>query len=161
MEYPSSLSCSVGPRTSLTFAKRSISSVIGNNLRSGVSVTFCLIRICLVYDSKSGNHCLRHGLSAICRQLKLTATDGKRYSSDCLTQKGVDTVLLVLPGKYRAEFSDWIAGMASPLDERSKQRSYELWDSPILDQDWWELSRGSEDGATPKSLLIQPLDYMH
>lgn len=74
-------------------------------------------------------------LFTFCRQLKLTATDGKRYSSDCLTQKGVDTVLLVLPGKYRAEFSDWIAGMASPLDERSKQRAYELWDSPILDQD--------------------------
>ena len=98
------------------------------------------------------------GLSAICRQRKLTATDGKRYSSDCLTQKGVDTVLLVLPGKYRAEFSDWIAGMALPLDERSKQRSYELWDSPTLDQDWWELSRGSSRwGCTKNAFDTAPL----
>ena len=42
-------------------------------------------------------------------------------------------MLLILPGKYRIGFADWIEGMASPLDERSKQRAYELWDSPILD----------------------------
>ncbi len=72
-------------------------------------------------------------LSTFCRQLKLTASDGKRYSSDCLSQKGVESVLLALPGKYRAGFSDWIAGMASPLDEQSKMRAYELWDAPLLD----------------------------
>ena len=74
-------------------------------------------------------------LSTFCRQLKLTAADGKQYATDCLTQKGVDSVLLVLPGKYRIGFADWIEGMASPLDERSKQRAYELWDSPILDSE--------------------------
>lgn len=72
-------------------------------------------------------------MSTFCRQLKLTAADGKQYSTDCLTQKGVDSVLLILPGKYRIGFADWIEGMASPLDERSKQRAHELWDSPILD----------------------------
>lgn len=72
-------------------------------------------------------------MSTFCRQLKLTAADGKQYSTDCLTQKGVDSVLLILPGKYRIGFADWIEGMASLLDERSKQRVCELWDSPILD----------------------------
>ena len=42
-------------------------------------------------------------------------------------------MLLILPGKYRIGFADWIEGMASLLDERSKQRVCELWDSPILD----------------------------
>lgn len=72
-------------------------------------------------------------MSTFCRQLKLTAADGKQYSTGCLTQKGVDSVLLILHGKYRIGFAGWIEGMASPLDERSKQRVCELWDSPILD----------------------------
>lgn len=72
-------------------------------------------------------------LSMFCRQLKLTAADGKRYLTDCLTQRGVDALLLALPGKYRSGFSEWVAGMTSPLDERSRARAYELWDSPILD----------------------------
>ena len=41
---------------------------------------------------------------------------------------------LSLPGKYRAEFVEWVAGKMSPLDEQSKRRAYELWDSPILDE---------------------------
>lgn len=74
-------------------------------------------------------------LAAFCTQMKLTASDGKRYLADCLTQSGVDALLLALPGKYRLDFSEWIAGMSSPLDERSKMRAYELWDSPLLDEE--------------------------
>lgn len=74
-------------------------------------------------------------LAAFCTQMKLTASDGKRYLADCLTQFGVDALLLALPGKYRLDFSEWIAGMSSPLDERSKMRAYELWDSPLLDEE--------------------------
>lgn len=73
-------------------------------------------------------------LNTFCRQLRLNATDGKSYMSDCLSQEGVDTLLLVLPGKYRPGFSNWIAGRMSSLDEQSKKRAYELWDSPILDE---------------------------
>ena len=73
-------------------------------------------------------------LNAFCRQLKLTAADGKRYASDCLDQRGVDELLLVLPGKYRSGFAEWIQGKLSPLDEQSKHRAYELWESPLLDE---------------------------
>lgn len=73
-------------------------------------------------------------LNTFCRQLRLTAADGKSYLSDCIGQKGIDALLLTLPAKHRAEFSDWIAGKNSPLDEQSKRRAYELWDSPILDE---------------------------
>ena len=74
-------------------------------------------------------------LNTFCRQLMLTASDGKGYRSDCLSQEGVDALLMLLPGKYRAEFSNWIAGKMSPIDEQSKARAYELWDSPILDEE--------------------------
>lgn len=73
-------------------------------------------------------------LNAFCRQLKLAASDGKKYMTDCLSQEGVDALLLVLPRKYRSGFSDWISGKMSPLDEQSKRRAYELWDSPLLDE---------------------------
>lgn len=72
-------------------------------------------------------------LSTFCRQLRLTATDGKRYASDCLNQQGVDMLLATLPVKYRGNFAQWSAGGMSPLDEQSKQRAYELWDSPMID----------------------------
>lgn len=81
-------------------------------------------------------------LSPFCRQLKLTASDGKQYATDCLTQRGVDALLLALPGKYRVGFSEWVQGMSSPLDEQSKTRAYELWDSPVLDEDLVGTVRG-------------------
>lgn len=74
-------------------------------------------------------------LSTFCKQLKLTASDGKRYATDCLSQNGVDTLLDILPKKYRSGFAKWAAGGLSPLDEQSKQRAYELWDSPMIDPD--------------------------
>lgn len=73
-------------------------------------------------------------LSTFCIQLKLTAADGKRYSTDCLSQAGVDALLQILPNKYHANFSEWLTGKLNPLDEQSKTRAYELWDSPILDE---------------------------
>ena len=51
---------------------------------------------------------MRHPeLNAFCRQLKLTASDGKEYLCDCIGQAGIDAMALSLPGKYRAEFVDW------------------------------------------------------
>lgn len=73
-------------------------------------------------------------LNAFCRQLKLTASDGKEYLSDCIGQVGIDALVMALPGKYRTGFAEWVAGKMSPLDEQSKRRAYELWDSPILDE---------------------------
>ena len=36
-------------------------------------------------------------MSTNCRQLKLTAGDGKRYNTDCLNEKGVRQLVLTLP----------------------------------------------------------------
>ena len=72
-------------------------------------------------------------LSSFCRQLKLTAADGKQYETDCLNQTGINRLLLLLPAKNRNLFSDWIMGMADPVDEQSKRNAYELFENSILD----------------------------
>jgi len=73
-------------------------------------------------------------LSPFCRQLKLTAADGKKYDSDCLNQEGINTLLLLLPGKERLSFVHWIKGMSDPIDEQSKRKAYELYENSILNE---------------------------
>lgn len=75
----------------------------------------------------------RHSeLSPFCRQLKITASDGKRYNTDCLNQEGINTLLLFLPAKEKLFFSEWIKGMSDPIDEQSKKKAYELYENSIL-----------------------------
>lgn len=77
---------------------------------------------------------MRHvELSPFCRQLKLTATDGKQYDTDCLNQNGINRLLLLLPAKSKIQFSDWILGMNDPIDEQSKRNAYELYENSILE----------------------------
>lgn len=72
-------------------------------------------------------------LSTFCRQLKMTAADGKLYNVDCLDQAGINTLLTMLPTKVRTQFSDWLKGLMDPIDEQSKQKAYELYENSILD----------------------------
>lgn len=72
-------------------------------------------------------------LSSLCRQLKLTASDGKMYVTDCLNQDGVNTLLLLLPAKDRINFQAWIKGLNDPIDEQSKKNAYELYENSILE----------------------------
>ena len=76
----------------------------------------------------------RHNeLLSFCRQLKLTAQDGKKYNTDCISQEGIDALLMLLPAKNKVMFFDWIKGMNDPIDERSKKKAYELYENSILD----------------------------
>ena len=72
-------------------------------------------------------------LDTFCRQLKITASDGKRYNTDCLNQVGINRLLLLLPIKDRTIFSNWLSGMADPIDEQSKRKAYELYENSILE----------------------------
>lgn len=71
-------------------------------------------------------------LIAFCKQLKMRSTDGKVYSTDCLSEEGVNSLLLILPLKNKNVIQEWINGKNNPLDEQSKQRAYELFDSEII-----------------------------
>jgi len=73
-------------------------------------------------------------LSALCRQLKITAADGKRYQTDCLDENGVRRLLLTLPIQKTESFLNWLNGLSDPVDEQSKRRAYELYENTILDE---------------------------
>lgn len=71
-------------------------------------------------------------MTTFCGQLKLKAADGKYYLSDVIDESGVNTLLLLIPSKHKKAFSGWIKGLSSPLDEQSKKRAYELFQSDML-----------------------------
>lgn len=79
----------------------------------------------------------RHSeLSTFCRQLKLTASDGKRYQTDCINQSGINQLLLFLPTKNKLQFTNWIMGMSDPIDEQSKRNAYELFENEVIDDSY-------------------------
>ncbi len=75
----------------------------------------------------------KHQLSSICRQLKLKAKDGKLYNTDVVDESGLNTVIALIPSKKTDVFSRWMKNMETSLDEKSKQKAYELFDSGLID----------------------------
>lgn len=71
-------------------------------------------------------------LLANCKQLKMTASDGKTYDTDCLSIKGLDVLLDILPRKRRSILKEWLKGNNDPLDEQSKKKAYDLITSGII-----------------------------
>lgn len=62
----------------------------------------------------------------------MRASDSKIYNTDCLTEEGINLLLLLLPIKNKLVIQEWIKGKNNPLDEQSKLRAYELFDSDII-----------------------------
>lgn len=48
-------------------------------------------------------------LSTICRQLKLVATDGKKYATDCATKQGLLRIIQSIPSPKAEPFKQWLA----------------------------------------------------
>lgn len=74
-------------------------------------------------------------LSPFCGQLKLYSTDGKKYLSDVIDENGINLLITIIPTKYRAAFKDWLKGLMDPLDERSKKKAYELFQTDLISDD--------------------------
>ena len=72
-------------------------------------------------------------LSTICRQLKLKARDGKFYNTDVVDESGLNTVIALIPSKNADVFAKWMKSMETSLDEKSKQKAYELFESGFID----------------------------
>ena len=72
-------------------------------------------------------------LIAICKQLKLKAKDGKYYNTDVLDESSLNTVLALIPSKKADVFAKWMKNMETSLDEKSKQKAYELFESGFID----------------------------
>lgn len=71
-------------------------------------------------------------LLANCKQLKMTASDGKTYDTDCLSIKGLDVLLDILPRKRRSILKEWLKGNNDSLDEQSKKKAYDLITSGVI-----------------------------
>ena len=75
----------------------------------------------------------KNELSTICRQLKLKARDGKLYNTDVVDEAGLNTVIALIPSKKSDVFAKWMKNLESSLDEKSKQKAYELFESGFID----------------------------
>lgn len=74
----------------------------------------------------------RPELSAICRQLRLTSRDGRKYLTDVIDEKGIDMLIALIPGKKTEIFKKWMSNIGSTEDERSKDKAYELFESGFI-----------------------------
>lgn len=73
-------------------------------------------------------------LSTICRQLKMTAIDGKRYLTDAVDQETISKIARAINNKKANEFLEWFEYSDKTIDGRSQKKAYELFDSPVYDQ---------------------------
>ena len=73
---------------------------------------------------KSGNKVL-----ANCKGFKMMAPDGKRRTTDCLTNDGVITLAKEFPSKKANRFIEWFTYSDETIDGKSKSKAYALFDS--------------------------------
>ncbi len=81
-------------------------------------------------------------LSTFCRQLKLEATDGKKYTTDCANAEGVFRIIQSIPSPKAEPFKRWLARIGKErLDEienpeLSMQRTKELYEKKGYPKEW-------------------------
>ena len=74
-------------------------------------------------------------LSSFCRQLKLYASDGKKYASDVINEEGIRLFVTLISNKHKKDILNWLNGMLDPIDEQSKQKAYELYNTDLIQMD--------------------------
>lgn len=78
----------------------------------------------------------RHSeLNTFCRQLKLYAKDGKQYLSDVITENGIYKLRFLIRSTKNSEFEKWINGSLDPVDEQSKRKAYQLYQTKLIADD--------------------------
>ena len=68
-----------------------------------------------------------------CRQLKLKARDGKKYSTDVLDEAELSALVAILKSQKAQTFREWLASLGSSVDEKSRQKAYDLFESGAID----------------------------
>lgn len=75
----------------------------------------------------------RHSeLNTFCRQLKLYADDGKHYLSDVITENGINKLRFIIHSSKNPEFDKWINGSFDPIDEQSKRKAYQFYQTRLI-----------------------------
>ena len=71
-------------------------------------------------------------LTTNCSQLKMTASDGKRYLTDCLTQQDILVLVEHIPSRHAAKFIKWFTYSDDTIDGKSRTKAYALFESGLL-----------------------------
>ena len=71
-------------------------------------------------------------LIAICKQLKLTAKDGKKYLTDVIDDDGFNLLMAIIPSKKSDVFIKWVKTKGTSIDEQSKNKAYQMFESGII-----------------------------
>ena len=71
-------------------------------------------------------------LTTNCSQLKMTASDGKRYLTDCLTQQNILVLIEHIPSRHAAKFIKWFTYSDDTIDGQSRTKAYALFESGLL-----------------------------
>ena len=65
-------------------------------------------------------------------QLKLTASDGKKYKTDVISQAGVEELAKAIPNNQAMAFLDWFKYSENTIDGQSRKKAYTLWESNLV-----------------------------
>ncbi len=65
-------------------------------------------------------------------QLKLTATDGKKYNTDVISLSGVEKLAKAIPNTQAMAFLDWFKYSENTIDGQSRKKAYTLWESNLV-----------------------------
>jgi prophage antirepressor-like protein len=83
-------------------------------------------------------------LSTICRQLKLTSSDGKAYKTDCINTESAFRIIQSIPSPKAEPFKQWLAQVGYQRvqeienPELAQQRMRELYKQKGYPDDWIE-----------------------
>lgn len=66
-------------------------------------------------------------------QLKLVASDGKKYNTDVISQAGVDKLAKAIRNQQAVVFLDWFTYSDNNIDGQSRKKAYTLWESDLVE----------------------------
>ncbi len=75
----------------------------------------------------------RPELTTACSQLKMTASDGKRYLTDCMSQKDILALIEAVPSRHAVAFIKWLTYSEDTIDGKSQTKAYALFESGLME----------------------------
>ncbi len=74
----------------------------------------------------------KNEMVSVTTQLKLTASDGKKYNTDVISQADVDKLAKAIPNNQATAFLDWFTYSDNTIDGRSKKKAYTFIESNLV-----------------------------
>lgn len=71
-------------------------------------------------------------LVSVTTQLKLIASDGKKYNTDVISQAGVEILAKSIRNQQAMSFLDWFKYSEDSIDGQSRKKAYTLWESNLV-----------------------------